>query len=93
MTSSDCELLQSKNLGMATVNILRAIGINTFEQLREAGAVHAYRKIKERDIHVSKVMLYALYGAINDQPWQELDQATKEALVAEAEQTEEIHFN
>ena len=33
MTACDSELLQLKNLGMAWVNILRAIGINTYADL------------------------------------------------------------
>ena len=79
------ELLELKNLGIASVNILRAIGINTFSDLQEMGAVEAYRRIKERDIHVSKVMLYALYGALTDCHWKELAPDLKAQLVAEAD--------
>ena len=39
MTASHSELLQLKNLGMASVNILRAIGINTHADLKRMGAV------------------------------------------------------
>ena len=34
MTACHSELLQLKNLGMASVNILRAIGINTHADLK-----------------------------------------------------------
>lgn len=86
MTTSHSELLQLKNLGMASINILRAIGINTYTDLRHIGAVEAYRMIKARHINVSKVMLYALQGALMDVHWNELSPAMKAQLVAEAEQ-------
>ncbi len=86
MTISHSELLQLKNLGMASVNILHAIGINTYADLRRVGAVDAYLRIKARDINVSKVMLYALQGALLDVHWNDLAPELKLQLVAEAEQ-------
>lgn len=94
MTSSNnvnlahSELLELKNLGMATVNILQAIGISTYEDLAEMGAVKAYCKIKHRGIHVSKVMLYALQGALMNVHWNDLAPELKSQLVEEVEQTE-----
>jgi len=86
MTASHSELLQLKNLGMASVNILHAVGINTYADLRRIGAVEAYLRIKARDINVSKVMLYALQGALLNVHWNDLDPELKLQLVAEAEQ-------
>lgn len=85
MTVSHSELLRLKNLGMATVNILHAIGINTYADLRQVGAVEAYKRIKARDINVSKVMLYALQGALMDVHWNDLAPDLKQRLVDEAE--------
>lgn len=82
------ELLELKNLGMASVNILQAIGINTYEDLAEMGPVEAYCKIKNRGIHVSKVMLYALQGALMDVHWNDLPPELKSQLVAQVEQSE-----
>ena len=79
------DLLELRNLGMATVNILRAVGINTYQDLAQVGAVEAYRRIKARGIHVSKVMLYALQGALMDVHWNDLPPPLKAQLVAEAE--------
>lgn len=87
MSTSHSELLQLKNLGMATVNILRAIGVNTHSDLHKLGAVAAYRKIKARQINVSKVTLYALQGALMDIHWNDLPAELKSQLVAESEQT------
>ncbi len=85
MNYSQSELLELKNLGMASVNILHAIGVHTYEDLAEMGAVEAYRRIKNRGIHVSKVMLYALEGALMDIHWNELSPESKADLVRRAE--------
>ena len=89
MTLSHSELLQLKNLGMASVNILRAVGINTYADLKRTGAVEAYRRIKARDINVSKVMLYALQGALMDVHWNDLSPDLKRQLVEDAEGNED----
>ncbi|MFL0800771.1 MAG: TfoX/Sxy family protein [Agarilytica sp.] len=86
MTSSSGDLLGLKNLGMASVNILHAVGVNSYTDLSQMGAVEAYCRIKSRGIHVSKVMLYALQGALMDVHWNDLTPDLKAQLVAEAEQ-------
>jgi len=80
------ELKELKNLGAASVNILQSIGIQTLEDLRQTGSVNAYLKIKARGIKVSKVMLYALEGALLDIHWKELDNEIKAQLLAKTEQ-------
>ncbi|GAA5317092.1 MAG: TfoX/Sxy family protein [Candidatus Pelagadaptatus aseana] len=84
MTQSQSDLLELKNLGAASVNILHAIGINNYEDLKSTGSVEAYTKIKNRGINVSKVMLYALEGALLNVPWNELDSTIKQELVDQA---------
>jgi DNA transformation protein and related proteins len=93
MTVCHSELLQLKNLGMASVNILRAIGINTYADLKRTGAVEAYRRIRARDINVSKVMLYALQGALLDVHWNEIPPDLKAKLVTEAELPDQDQCN
>lgn len=85
---ANSELLELKNLGMASVNILQAIGVNTFDDLAEMGPVQAYCRIKARGIHVSKVMLYALQGALMDVHWNDLPPEMKTQLVEEANSVE-----
>lgn len=85
MAIEQCELLKLKNLGNASVNILRAVGISSYQDLHDIGAVGAYLKIKDRDISVSKVMLYALQGALMDVHWNDLPPAMKQQLVEESE--------
>lgn len=90
MTAGQSELLQLKNLGVASVNILRAIGINTHADLERLGAVETYRRIRARNINVSKVMLYALEGALMDIHWNDIPPDLKARLVQEAEQPDEL---
>ncbi len=87
MNLAHSELLELKNLGMASVNILHAIGVNTRNDLAQMGAVEAYRRVKSRGIQVSKVMLYALQGALMDVHWNELSADMKADLVTQAERS------
>lgn len=87
MTQRHSDLLELKNLGAASVNILHAIGIHSHEELRQLGSVEAYSRIKARGIQVSKVMLYALEGALIDVHWNELDPDLKNQLLEQVEQS------
>ena len=84
MTHDPSDLQSLKNLGAASVNILHAIGINNYQELEEIGPVEAYLRIKRRDIHVSKVMLYALQGALMDVHWNDLAPDLKHQLLTSA---------
>lgn len=85
------DLLDLKNLGNTSINWLHTIGINSREELQNKGPVAAYIEIKQRGIRVSKVLLYALHGALNDTNWNDLDSETKESLVKQAEQPKGIN--
>jgi len=74
-----------KNLGAASINILNAVGIRNQAELRRLGSVQTYLKIQHRGIQVSKVMLYALEGALMDVHWKGLDPIIKDKLLAEVE--------
>jgi DNA transformation protein len=74
-----------KNLGNTSVNWLHAVGIHNREDLARLGPVQAYNRIRERGIKVSKVLLYALQGALLNVHWNELDAELKRQLVDEAE--------
>lgn len=87
---AESELLQLKNLGVASVNILRAIGVSNYEDLKNMGSVEAYRRIKDRGINVSKVMLYALEGALLDVHWKDIDPEHKARLVSQASEQEAV---
>jgi DNA transformation protein len=84
MNKDYSDLITLKNLGSATVNILHAVGINSYDDLKKTGPVEVYLRIQRRNIHVSKVMLYALQGALQDTHWNELDPKLKQQLLDDA---------
>ena len=77
-------MLDLKNLGNTSVNWLHAVGICSYCDLQKIGPVEAYVKIKSRGFRVSKVLLYALQGALLDQHWNDLDPDLKIKLINEA---------
>ncbi len=79
------DLLELKNLGNTSVNWLHAIGIHSYADLENSGAVDAYVKVKSRGFRVSKVLLYALQGALLDTHWNDLDGKLKDDLLMNAE--------
>lgn len=87
MNQQTNELAKLKNLGAASINILHAVGINSYDDLKSVGAVQTYLRIKRRNIHVSKVMLYALQGALMDTHWNQLEPDLKQRLLEEVEET------
>ncbi len=66
-------LISLRNIGPKSAQWLKAVGIQTAEDLSEVGAVEAYHRTKEAfPDKVSLNMLYALQGALLDLPWNEL---------------------
>ena len=86
MNKDHSDLIELKNLGSATVNILHAVGINSHADLERVGAVGVYLRIKKRNIHVSKVMLYALQGALLGMHWNDLKPELKQQLLDKTEE-------
>lgn len=87
--SPDKKLIELKNLGASSVNLLNSIGVRTQQELRAIGSVQAYRRIRQRGFHVSRALLYAMEGALLDLPWQSLDPALKVQLVHMAERIDQ----
>lgn len=75
------DLIELKNLGKTSVQWLNAVGIRTLEQLHELGSVAAYCKVKDRGFKVSKVLLYALEGALSGAHWNDIDNDAKQSLL------------
>ena len=50
-------------------NGLHAVGIHSASDLRRLGAVDAYRAVRTRGFRASKVLLYAIEGALMDVHW------------------------
>lgn len=85
------DLLDLKNLGQTSINWLHAIGIHNYEELQAIGPVKAYTQIKQRGIKVSKVLLYALHGALTDTHWNDLDSTLKQGLIEQADALHQQH--
>ena len=77
-------LLKLKNIGKTSAFWLNTVGIHDVDQLKDVGAVEAFRRIDERGIRTSKSLLYALQGALLDQHWNDIDEALKQQLCQEA---------
>ena len=58
------ELQHLKNLGKTSAQWLHAVGIHSASDLRRLGAVGAYQAVKSRGFRASKVLLYAIEGAL-----------------------------
>ena len=84
------KLSDLKNIGNTSALWLNTVGIYNLEQLKAMGAVEAYVKIHQRGIKVSKVLLYAIHGALQDTHWNELDKTIKQQLVDEAKKKTEF---
>jgi DNA transformation protein len=80
------DLQSLKNLGSTSVNWLRAVGINNRDELATAGPIEVYNRIRERGFRVSRVLLYALEGALLDMHWNDLSPDHKLQLVTQADE-------
>jgi TfoX/Sxy family transcriptional regulator of competence genes len=74
-----------RNLGPKSAAWLRQVGLRTRADLEGAGTVEAFMRVKRAGFKPSMNLLYALEGALLDCHWQEVPQARREQLVAEAE--------
>ncbi len=61
------------------------MGIHSATDLRRLGSVGAYRAVRARGFRASKVLLYAIEGALLDVHWNELSPDHKAALLGELE--------
>jgi len=74
------ELQDLKNLGKTSAQWLHAVGIHNASDLRRHGAVSAYQAVKTRGFGASKVLLYAIQGALLNVHWNQLPTGIKEEL-------------
>ncbi len=77
--------MKLRNIGPKSAAWLRQVGLHTPEALAEAGPVGAFMRVKRAGFKPSLNLLYALEGALLDCHWQEVPDARRVQLVAEAE--------
>lgn len=73
------------NLGPKSRALLRRLGIESLEDLREKGAVPTYLEARELEGTASLNLLWALEGAVLGVPWQEVSRTERTRLLAELE--------
>jgi DNA transformation protein and related proteins len=71
------------NLGPACASRLAAVGIHNLKDLREMGAVGAYRLVKNHGYPTSLNLLWAIYGALNGLKWNQVPEEIKSQLKSE----------
>ena len=74
-----------RNVGPKSAAWLRQVGLRTREDLASVGAVDAYMRVKRAGFKPSLNLLYALEGALCDCHWQDVPEARRTELVAQAE--------
>ena len=79
------DLASLPGLGEKSVQPLHRIGLYTESDLREMGAVAAFYQCQLAGERPSLNMLYAMVGALNRQPWQQVASQQKEALLQQLE--------
>lgn len=79
-----------RNIGPRSAAWLRQIGVHNIDDLRAAGAVETFLKVKRAGFRPSLNLLYSLVGALTDVHWSELPVPQREALQAELAQAEAV---
>lgn len=81
---SDHDLVDTlSGLGPKSRKLLGRLGIETVAELREVGAVEAYRRAKELEETVSLNLLWALESALTGKDWREVARDDRERLLRE----------
>ena len=73
-----------RNIGPKSMAWLRQTGVRTLEDLKTAGALAAFVRVKRAGFRPSLNLLYALEGAILDCHWQEIPEARRNELIETA---------
>lgn len=75
------QLTQLANLGPKSAKMLKDSGIGTEAQLRQIGAIAAYAQVKQQHQNASLNLLWALEGALQNLPWQEIAKHQRQELI------------
>lgn len=74
-----------KNMGPKSTEWLNDIGIFTVEDIEREGVIAVYQRLKASRPGISRVMLYALQGAVMNLHWNHLPDEVKADLLRELE--------
>ncbi|MGA9421636.1 MAG: TfoX/Sxy family DNA transformation protein [Rhodanobacteraceae bacterium] len=70
-----------RNVGPKSAAWLRQVGVRTYEDLVEVGALATFLKVKRAGFRPSLNLLYALAGALADCHWTDLPDQDKQTLL------------
>jgi DNA transformation protein len=70
------------NLSDTTAQLLRELGIATYGQLAESNLHEVWSELKVRHRQVTKLMFYALWGAVHNVHWNQTPAETIDAFEA-----------
>ena len=76
---------QLRNIGPKSAAWLRQVGLRSEEDLRAAGVVESFMRVRRAGFRPSLNLLYALEGALCGCHWQEVPEARRRQMVAEVE--------
>ena len=82
------KLSELRNLGPETQKWLESISINSAEELAARDPVDIYAELKLKGYPVSKNLLTAIVGAVQDVDWREIDPSLKRNLYSQIEKLE-----
>ena len=74
-----------RNIGPKSAALLRQVGLHSREDLRGAGSVEAFLRVRRAGFKPTLNLLYSLEGALQGCHWQSLPREQREALAAEVE--------
>ena len=88
--ADDTPIRDLRNLGPASAAMLAEVGIRTRADLERVGPVLAYRALQDIRSGVSLNLLWAMHGALADERWDRLSDATREHLKREVSEAAAI---
>lgn len=78
-------LQKLRNLGAASIQMLKAAGIETESQLRSKSAAAAFVAVKQAGCAPSLNLLWAIEGALTDRDWKEIAKTDRLSLLTQVE--------
>ena len=70
----------SKNFGPKSTKWLNSIGIYSLEDLKKWDMFELYLALKEEGYPVSRNLLYAIWGSLNNKDWREVPETVKKDI-------------
>ena len=78
--NTDTPVNELWNLSETTASWLIDNGINTFGDLQKSNLLETWLELKKQHKQVTRLMYYALWGAVNDCHWNKIPQEEKDKL-------------